>query len=237
MQIPLRGELTLPPASSIHAPPTAASEPSSSSEIESFSNLLNHIARLSLPGGQVPSIQVSEPQTGRGRPVHPKPTPSMTLLGSTVALSKSTREITRPWANTANETASAEAALYPFLVHLAVAKDDVDTLRFCLGITERSGSPSNIVQSPVDGIDTSADLVPTSSNRNLVTGGMANCLDVASGRTPLHVAALNGSVRCAKALLEVGALIHIRDSLDHTALYYVRHNSPLLASELVCMEY
>ena len=54
-----------------------------------------------------------------------------------------------------------------------------------------------------------------------VAGGIVNVVDPASGRTPLHVAALNGSTKCAMLLLESGALVHLRDTLDHTALYYV----------------
>jgi lysophospholipase len=54
-------------------------------------------------------------------------------------------------------------------------------------------------------------------------GDVANCLDV-SGRSPLHTAAINNSIECAGMLLEKGALVHTRDSLGHTALYYVRHS-------------
>lgn len=54
-------------------------------------------------------------------------------------------------------------------------------------------------------------------------GDVANCLDV-SGRSPLHTAAINNSIKCAGMLLEKGALVHPRDSLGHTALYYVRHS-------------
>ncbi|KAI9061470.1 asparaginase-domain-containing protein [Trametes sanguinea] len=53
-----------------------------------------------------------------------------------------------------------------------------------------------------------------------VGGGLANCLDAASGRAPLHVAALHGATRSAAMLLETGALVHVRDSLGHTPLYY-----------------
>lgn len=51
-------------------------------------------------------------------------------------------------------------------------------------------------------------------------GEVANCLDV-SGRSPLHTAALNNSVKCVSMLLEKGALVHLRDLLGHTPLYYV----------------
>ena len=53
-----------------------------------------------------------------------------------------------------------------------------------------------------------------------VGGGLANSLDPASGRSPLHAAAINGSLRAANMLLEAGALVHVRDGLGHTALYY-----------------
>ena len=51
-------------------------------------------------------------------------------------------------------------------------------------------------------------------------GEVANCPDT-SGRSPLHIAAINNSVRCLSMLLEKGALVHLRDSLGHTPLYYV----------------
>ena len=50
-------------------------------------------------------------------------------------------------------------------------------------------------------------------------GEVANCLDV-SGRSPLHTASINNSFRCVGVLLERGALVHLRDSLGHTPLYY-----------------
>lgn len=54
-------------------------------------------------------------------------------------------------------------------------------------------------------------------------GEAVNCLDV-SGRSPLHTAAINNSVKCVSMLLEKGALVHLRDSLGHTPLYYVSHS-------------
>ncbi|KAH6918395.1 L-asparaginase [Coprinopsis sp. MPI-PUGE-AT-0042] len=47
-----------------------------------------------------------------------------------------------------------------------------------------------------------------------------NCLESASGRSPLHVAALNGHTDSVRFLLQSGALVHLRDVLGHTALYY-----------------
>lgn len=58
-------------------------------------------------------------------------------------------------------------------------------------------------------------------------GEVANCMDV-SGRSPLHTAAINNSVKCVGMLLKKGALVHLRDSLGHTALYYaarMKHGS------------
>jgi len=54
-------------------------------------------------------------------------------------------------------------------------------------------------------------------------GEVVDCLDV-SGRSPLHTAAINNSVECVGMLLEKGALVHLRDSLGHTPLYYVSHS-------------
>ena len=54
-------------------------------------------------------------------------------------------------------------------------------------------------------------------------GEVVNCQDVSS-RSPLHTAAINNSVRCLSMLLKKGALVHLRDSLGHTPLYYVSHS-------------
>lgn len=223
MSIPLRGELTLRTSHAVQASSSFSVANDSARTPESFGNLLNHITRLSAPQSLVPSVRIAPPRNAEERP---KPAHSLTLLGATVALSKSAREAASSWSNTASETATAEAALYPFLVHLAVAKDDVETLKFCLGISEtKITSPVIDPQTPMEEMGVTESFPISSSNRNLVKGGIANCLDIASGRTPLHVAALNGSVKCAQVLLEAGALVHIRDSLDHTALYYAARHS------------
>jgi lysophospholipase len=47
-----------------------------------------------------------------------------------------------------------------------------------------------------------------------------NCPDITSGLSPLHVAALNGNKDSTALLLQTGALVHLRDHLDHTPLYY-----------------
>ena len=114
----------------------------------------------------------------------------------------------------------------PFLVHLAVVRDDADALRFCFDTSSAIDSiatPMAEVTEPH--LSSQVVEVPQTFNVGLsgrgVAGGIVNVLDSASGRSPLHVAALNGSTKCAILLLESGALVHLRDSLDHTALYYV----------------
>lgn len=107
-----------------------------------------------------------------------------------------------PWSWTAAEAASTESALLPFLMHLAAARDDIAGLKFCLRENRNAE-------------------VGTEGGNGVIVGGIADCIDAASGRSPLHVAALNGSIHCVSILLEAGALVHLRDSLGHTPLYYV----------------
>jgi len=65
-------------------------------------------------------------------------------------------------------------------------------------------------------------------------GGIVNWINPASGRSPLHVAAINGGVQSVRTLLEAGALVHLRDSLGHTALYYAaRQGQDEIVSMLV----
>lgn len=121
-----------------------------------------------------------------------------------IVIGEEAQDAAAPWSRTAAERASTEAALLPFLMHLAVARDDVEGLEFCIT------SAGTALYSGV--IEGTAEVV--------VPGGIVNCLDAGSGRSPLHVAALNGNMRCVEKLLESGALVHLRDELGHTALYY-----------------
>lgn len=105
-----------------------------------------------------------------------------------------------PWSETAAETAFTEAALLPHLMHLAAARNDVKSLEFCLEV--------------------SADWEMEDNARVVIPGGIVNCIDPGSNRSPLHVAALNGSSASISRLLKAGALVHLRDNLGHTALYY-----------------
>ena len=100
-----------------------------------------------------------------------------------------------PWAWTAAEMATTQGALLSWLIHLAAAANDVGGLEYCI----------------------SAD----AGEERTIAGGIVNWVNPASGRSPLHVASINCGVQSVRTLLEAGALVHLRDSLGHTALYYV----------------
>ncbi|KDQ33405.1 hypothetical protein PLEOSDRAFT_1099375 [Pleurotus ostreatus PC15] len=138
-------------------------------------------------------IQLSQP-----KPIMPHITITSDSAGTTA------RNAAAAWSETAAEISSTEAALLPFLTHLAVARDDLDSLQFCIDADDYG----NVQSATGNNMGTS------------VPGGVINCLDPASDRTPLHVAALNGAARCAHKLLGSGALVHCRDNLGHTPLYY-----------------
>lgn len=110
-----------------------------------------------------------------------------------------------PWAWTAAEAATTHDALLSWLIHLAAAANDIGGLEHCLSTTVREEH---------------------GEDQRTIAGGIVNWINPASGRSPLHVAAINGSTQCVHALLKAGSLVHLRDSLGHTALYYV--SSPSL---------
>lgn len=178
MCIPLRGELTRPSRST-------PIQPTIDQNFENIQGLLSQFVRLSSSASTMPEVVVTSS-----------------------SMDEATQDAAKPWSWTAAEAVTTEAALVPFLIHLAAARDNVESLQFC--IASPSGSDD--------------------SQRNVaVAGGVVNCLDPTSGRSPLHVAALNGSSQCIGILLESGALVHLRDSLGHTPLYYVSCSVPLLA--------
>lgn len=163
MDTPIRGELTRV-ATKAHL-----SQPAQSvmdEQIEKIQGILSHAVRLSS-------------RTCSVEPVVP------TITVSSVGDSLS------PWTWTAAEATTTETSLLPFVTHLAVARDDLPGLGFCL--------------------------------RTDSAGELANWPDV-SGRSPLHTAAINNSVKCLDTLLKKGALVHLRDALGHTPLYYVNHS-------------
>ncbi|KAF9532150.1 L-asparaginase [Crepidotus variabilis] len=168
--VPLRGELTRPTGSG-QAHQTGSTI---DQNVESIQQLLSQFVKLTRPPSAAPQANVKTD-----------------LIESDAAA---------PWSWTAAEAATTEAALLPFLVHLAAAKDDIESLKYCLKPAAAEDS--------VDAL-----------KLGMIPGGIANCLESGSGRSPLHVAALNGHGRSVEVLLRAGALVHLRDTLGHTALY------------------
>jgi 60kDa lysophospholipase len=183
MAIPLRGELT---RVSKTAPTT--NHETLNQNVDNIQQMLQRFVHLS------------------SRPTTSSTAPQITLTSSEgdVISNPDPHNTAAPWSWTAAEAASTEAVLYPFLIHLAASRNDIETLKVYLGaLGEADTKP---------GFGTSSDSV---------AGGMVNCLESASGRSPLHVAALNGHTDSVRFLLQSGALVHLRDVLGHTALYYV----------------
>ncbi|KAI0063427.1 asparaginase-domain-containing protein [Artomyces pyxidatus] len=131
----------------------------------------------------------------------PNPQVPQIVISPDFKTSDAAEKATAPWSWTAAEAASTEGALMSSLIHLAAAADDVEGIRLSL-VAESEGEA-------LDG----------QQNRT-VAGGVVNWINPASGRSPLQVAAINGSTKSVNALLEAGALVHLRDNLGHTALYY-----------------
>lgn len=136
-----------------------------------------------------------------------KSIPSITVTNPPSTKSDKTNEAAAPWSWTVAEAASTEAVLHPFLAHLATAKNDVEALTNCLDAA--------------DGHD---------DNPGKIAGGLVNSVDHGSGHSLLHIAAMNGHNASANVLLKHGALVHLRDTLGHTALYYVCCSSVFGAS-------
>ncbi|KAI0374654.1 L-asparaginase [Pilatotrama ljubarskyi] len=173
---PLRGELTL---SESKVPPSLSQPTGIDQSLDNIQGVLSQVVRLASASttSRAPRILVSQG-------------------GADEARDQAADKATAPWSWTAAEAASTESALFPFLVHLAVSRDDTEGIAFCLAAEAKAEVGM------------------------AVGGGLANCLDAASGRAPLHIAALNGALKSAEMLLEAGALVHVRDSLGHTPLYY-----------------
>ncbi|KAI5121020.1 hypothetical protein M0805_005966 [Coniferiporia weirii] len=128
-------------------------------------------------------------------------------IGISLAHECITDKSAAPWSWTAGEASATESSLLPILIRLAVAKDDVEGLNFCLHFQDDKSTPQSLGD----------------ANLKLDGGcaaGVVNSVDPSSGWTPLHIAAFNGSNQCLHILLQEGALVHYRDTLGHTALYY-----------------
>ncbi|KDR73574.1 hypothetical protein GALMADRAFT_1337020 [Galerina marginata CBS 339.88] len=167
---PLRGELTRVSGAIVQ-------QSTIDQNLESIQQLLSQFIRLNRPPS-VPVINIRTPE----------------------AIEPAVQDAAAPWSWTAAEAATTEAVLFPFLVHLAAAKDDIESLEFCLKPT---------------GVEVPAEMLKF----GMIPGGIVNCSEAGSGMSPLHVAALNGNTRAVELLLSSGALVHLRDTLGHTALY------------------
>ena len=170
--MPLRGELSRAPGTNLQQPLTAEQDSGTIQQV------LSHFIRLAQPSSSVlPQVMITSDSVYSGP-----------------------QNAAAPWLRTATEAAKTEAVLLPLLIHLAAAKDDLESLKFCL--------------KPADNEDEELKF-------KMISGGIVNCLEYSSGRSPLHVACLNGNVRSVELLLRSGALVHLRDNLGHTALYFV----------------
>ena len=145
--------------------------------MEQIGNVLSQFVRLSQP-----------------------PTRRVQTMMSSDGIDAATRDAAASWSWTAAEAATTEAVLIPFLVHLAAARDDIESIKFCFNAGK--GEPGAV-------------------EFGNIAGGVVNCMESSSGKSPLHVAAINGNTRSVDLLLRSGALVHHRDTLGHTALYYV----------------
>lgn len=166
--------------------------------LETIHHVLSQFVRLSRPPSLVPEIIVSS---------------------DALATASKVQNTAAPWTWTAAEASTAESVLLPFLIHLAAAKNDLESLKYCTE-TERIlvDQHGHARQLSATG---ETPGVGTVGNYGSIAGGIVNCLDPGSGRSPLHVSALNGHTQAVALLLGSGALVHIRDTLGHTALYYV----------------
>jgi lysophospholipase len=145
-------------------------------------------------------VRLSQPPTNRAQ-----------TIVSPDGIDTATRDAAASWSWTAAEAATTEAVLIPFLIHLAAARDDIESIKFCFDAVKNDSGVTEFGN---------------------IAGGVVNCLESSSGKSPLHVAAINGNTRSVDLLLRSGALVHLRDTLGHTALYYVGRKFQSLIVEL-----
>ena len=189
MGTPLRGELSRPSGS-------APSQRTIDQNLDKFQGVLSQFMKLSQAPSALPKITLSSP-----------------------TIDEATQKAAAPWSWTAAEATSTEAVLLPFLIHLATARNDTESIKFCL----HSASPAG-EQHEGDAQSSLLADVPQYGN---IAGGLVNTLELGSGRSPLHVAAMNGFIESVNLLLQSGAVVHLRDNLGHTAVYYVRTTNPI----------
>ncbi len=192
IRIPLRGELTCSSATAPSQVSTAPSTSGNESSLDTIHHVLSRFIRLSHLPSLIPEIIISS---------------------DAIVTASETQDTAAPWTWTAAEASTAESVLLPFLIHLAAAKNDIENLRYCIE-TEKLYLDQRGYNEPLG--------TSTAGKHGGIAGGIVNCLDPGSGRSSLHTAALNGHTPIVELLLQSGALVHLRDTLGHTALYYVR---------------
>jgi len=192
IRIPLRGELTCSSATAPSQVSTAPSTSGNESSLDTIHHVLSRFIRLSHLPSLIPEIIISS---------------------DAIVTASETQDTAAPWTWTAAEASAAESVLLPFLIHLAAAKNDIENLRYCIE-TEKLYLDQRGYNEPLG--------ASTAGKHGGIAGGIVNCLDPGSGRSSLHTAALNGHTPIVELLLQSGALVHLRDTLGHTALYYVR---------------
>lgn len=233
---PLRGELTGPskplvaPLNHHHHHGQGDDRNSTlEHEIENIQSVLSHLVRLSASSSNRTAAHATNASVAPPTATVPfDGQPKIVIeaqgnVGSSGSISSKLDEAAAAWSWTAAEAVTTEIALFSSLIHLSAASDDIDGLELCLSSGDLS-HPS-LGSSTIDEGSTVASTGGLGMGGSGMTpnmaGGIVNWVNPASGRSPLHVAALNGSRRCVEKLLEAGALVHLRDSLGHTALYYV----------------
>jgi len=169
------------------------------------------IMTMPLAGGIAPGVQSIQPlltQLLRLTSSSSNQPPQSALVDpadtSSRVLSATASDIAASWPLTDPDTVQTYNAMLPFLIHIAAAKNDAEGIQFCIDAWDQ-------VVKIEDGDTPFGDPVLC---------GICNVLDT-SGRSPLHTAALNGSLESVRLLLQNGASVHSRDLLDHTVLYYV----------------
>ncbi|KAG8861938.1 hypothetical protein FRB96_002381 [Tulasnella sp. 330] len=222
IRTPLRGELTGP-----NVAVTSAGLPI----VDSVSDLLAQVLRISSSASRF-TPPVLSPSTSPSIALSgiPDTPPPITITGPQTldpgpdfvdGIRHSVHEVAAPWSLTASDAASTQSALFPFLMHLAAARDDVDGLAFCIDsdnqLFRTLGNPGR--STDMSGNNRTRSGTATSATTT-VPGGIVNCVDASTKMSPLHVAAMNGAERAVNILLRNGALVHQRDILDHTPLYY-----------------
>ena len=176
------------------------------------------------PGLEAVTDLLSQVLRVSSAPTHGSPMPTINVTPSSIQTvhklhSSGARAISPSF--TASDSANTQSALLPLLIHLAAGRGDVEGLKYCIDLDDR------LFSAMANPSPEGASALGTSNNVTSITttvpGGVVNCLDGSTRMSPLHVAAINGYEKAVKFLLRSGALVHQRDILDHTSLYYVRN--------------